>query len=125
MENRFHTPNWVKRHYFNFRNYEKVPESAIQKIKKGLEKFIITEPVVSIVIPAYNEEENLLSTLSSFAELQPAVPTELLVVNNLTGRPTERRRSWTIVVCDPYINLYRVEPMPGNWGWKQPGVKLF
>ena len=89
MMNRFSTPDWVKRHYFDFRNYDKVTKDKIEKIKEGLAKFKVDKPVASIVIPAYNEEENLLSTLSSFSAIQPEVPTELLIVNNNSNDRTQ------------------------------------
>lgn len=82
MIKRFTTPTWVKRHYFEYRNYDKVDMTQLENIRRRLSKFDVADPVVSIVIPAYNEEENLLSTLSSFSELVPKVPTELLIVNN-------------------------------------------
>jgi len=89
MINRFTTPSWVKRHFFEFRDYDKVSEAKIAMIKRNLDKFKVETPVASIVIPAYNEEENLLSTLSSFSELLPTVPTELLVVNNNSNDRTQ------------------------------------
>lgn len=89
MIKRFSTPAWVKRHYFDFRAYEKVSPNQIAKIRKGMAKFDTKQPVASIVIPAYNEEKNLLSTLSSFSEIQPLVPTELLVVNNNSNDKTQ------------------------------------
>lgn len=89
MINRFYTPDWVKRHYFDFRDYDKVEAAKIGKIRKGMAKFDVKDPVASIVIPAYNEEENLLSTLSSFSEIQPKFPTELLVVNNNSNDRTQ------------------------------------
>lgn len=89
MINRFTTPEWVKRHYFDFRNYDEVPTSKIKVIERNMSKFQVEDPIVSIVIPAYNEEENLLSTLSSFSELRPRVPTELLVVNNNSNDRTQ------------------------------------
>jgi glycosyltransferase involved in cell wall biosynthesis len=89
MEFRFSTPKWVKHHYFGFRDYGKATEREIKKIRAGLARFKVANPVASIVIPAYNEEENLLSTLSSFSELVPKVPTELIVVNNNSNDKTQ------------------------------------
>lgn len=82
MVSRFKTPDWVKRHYFDFKQFDEVSDEQLAKIRKGIAKFNVVNPVVSIVVPAYNEEENLLGTLSSFSEIIPEVPTELLVVNN-------------------------------------------
>jgi len=89
MINRFTTPFWVKRHYFNFRKYDQVSDAQIEKIRAGISKFNVEHPVASIVVPCYNEEENLLSTLSSFSEIQPLVPTELLIVNNNSNDKTQ------------------------------------
>ena len=89
MMKRFHTPNWVKRHYFDFRDYSTVSAWKIAQIKKGLAKFRVDKPVATIVIPAYNEEANLLSTLSSFSELVPEVPTDLIVINNNSNDRTQ------------------------------------
>ena len=47
----------------------------IQRLRKG-------EPEVSIVIPAYNEEENILQTLSSLATTSTNKSVEIIVVNN-------------------------------------------
>ncbi|MEM6318479.1 MAG: glycosyltransferase [Bacteroidota bacterium] len=89
MMNRFSTPEWVKRHFFAFRAYDSVSEAQIDKIRQGIARFNVVNPVASIVVPAYNEEENLLSTLSSFSEIVPQVPTELLVVNNNSSDRTQ------------------------------------
>ena len=89
MIKRFTTPKWVKRHYFDYRHYDKVSTAELDVIQQKLSKFKVANPVASIVIPAYNEEENLLSTLSSFSELKPDVPTELLIVNNNSNDRTQ------------------------------------
>ncbi len=89
MINRFTTPAWVKRHFFDFRNYEEVSDAKVKVIKQNLFKFKVKNPVASIVVPAYNEEANLLSTLSSFSEIKPSVPTELLIVNNNSNDRTQ------------------------------------
>ena len=47
-----------------------------------MKKFSPENPIVSIVIIAYNEEEDLLDTLSSLADTLSYFSTEILVVNN-------------------------------------------
>ncbi len=81
MNNRFITPSWVKRH-FGIGKLEELSATRLKEIRDGIAKFKVNSPVASIVIPAYNEEQNVLGTISSFSELTPRVPTELLVVNN-------------------------------------------
>lgn len=84
-------PKWVKKHDFEpneqdlhaIRNNIKGGiNTKIDEIRQKLQQFKVENPVVSIVIPAYNEERDLLKTLSSLAELQPNYPTELIVSNN-------------------------------------------
>ncbi len=79
---RFSIPAWVKQHHLEYKSLDEVPASTWERIRKGLEKYKTNTPEASIVIPAYNEEQNLLGTLSSFAAMQTNVATELLVVNN-------------------------------------------
>ncbi len=46
-------------------------------------------PVVTIVIPAYNEEENILNPLVSISANPPTIPFEIIVVNNNCTDRTE------------------------------------
>jgi glycosyltransferase involved in cell wall biosynthesis len=59
-----------------------VPEATFREIRKGMAGLHPEQPEVSIVIIAYNEERNLLATLSSLSQTRSSLPTELLVVNN-------------------------------------------
>ncbi|WP_461049463.1 glycosyltransferase family 2 protein [Spirosoma arcticum] len=54
-----------------------------------MQRFNIRNPEVSIVIPAYNEEENILRTLSSIATLTTSYRTELIVANNNSTDQTQ------------------------------------
>lgn len=47
------------------------------------------EPVVSIVMPAYNEEANILQTLLSLSNNETQWPVEIIVVNNNSKDKTE------------------------------------
>jgi glycosyltransferase involved in cell wall biosynthesis len=51
-------------------------------IKERLEKFRCDNPEISIVIPSYNEESNLLRTLSSLSRIETDYKVELIVSNN-------------------------------------------
>ncbi|TAK32829.1 MAG: glycosyltransferase family 2 protein [Saprospiraceae bacterium] len=82
MLKRLTVPDWVQRHTFSYDDYRSVDPVKISSIRLGLGKLNSSTPAVSIIIPAYNEEKCLLNTLSSLSELQPTLPTELIVVNN-------------------------------------------
>jgi glycosyltransferase involved in cell wall biosynthesis len=82
MKNRFIIPDWVKTHYFGTEDIDSLPQSRLESIRHGLNRLKTPEPEASIVIPAYNEEKEILKTLSSLSRLQPECPTELIIVNN-------------------------------------------
>lgn len=66
-----------------------IPESVIDEIKKNLSKMQCQEPLVSIVVIAYNEEKRLTACLWSLSELQTEYPIEILGVNNNSKDGTE------------------------------------
>ena len=66
-----------------------IPESVIDEIKKNLSKMQCQEPLVSIVVIAYNEEKRLTACLWSLSELQTEYPIEILGVNNNSKDRTE------------------------------------
>jgi glycosyltransferase involved in cell wall biosynthesis len=80
--NRFVIPNWVKDFNFEYQDYRDLHKENIEKIRLGLAKLNHPTPLVSIIIPAWNEEKNIIRTLSSFSRMKLAYPTELIVVNN-------------------------------------------
>lgn len=81
-------PNWLSDHQFAY-DPAHIPESLITDLRTKLNRFQVDKPVVSIVIPAYNEEGQLLNMLSSMANQQLTHPTELLVANNNSSDRTQ------------------------------------
>ncbi|MEZ4830147.1 MAG: glycosyltransferase [Bacteroidia bacterium] len=84
-------PDWVRAHIFEYNSLEDLPESTIMRIRMDLLRFRVSEPEVSIVIPAYNEASNILHTLSSISRLRIAdmYRTELIVVNDASTDETQ------------------------------------
>ncbi|MEO0331285.1 MAG: hypothetical protein AAF223_06325, partial [Bacteroidota bacterium] len=64
MFRRFRTPDWLSQHTFTYEHWQEVPENELLRIKEGLKKFQVDNPLVTICVPVWNEEENLLRTLS-------------------------------------------------------------
>ncbi len=56
-------------------------------------------PEVSVVIPAYNEEENIIRTLLSLTSNEPGFGVEIIVVNNNSSDKTESLVRACGVVC--------------------------
>nr|NQU90031.1 glycosyltransferase family 2 protein [Bacteroidota bacterium] len=75
-------PNWVKQSIKFNDEYNKLTEDQEQNFKNKLVKFCTEKPLVSIVIPAWNEEDNILKTLYSLANNNFTFDCELIVVNN-------------------------------------------
>lgn len=79
---RFRVPDWVKKATFNFSTLEEVPERLFEEVRAKFKRFRDDNPEVSIVIPVWNEEKNLLNTLYTFANQETSRRVEILVVNN-------------------------------------------
>jgi glycosyltransferase involved in cell wall biosynthesis len=90
MLNKFKTPAWVISHNFSYKDFDSVDPSIVDRIRSGMAKFNQEEPEVSIVIPAYNEEKNILHTLSSISEIVTKYKTEVIVVNNNSTDKTQQ-----------------------------------
>lgn len=71
-------PDYISQH--NLSNA--VILNKVQEIKKGLNRLHSPSPDISIIIPAYNEEERLLKTLSSLSCTNTHLSVEVVVVNN-------------------------------------------
>lgn len=81
-------PDWLSKHSFAYRP-DNVAAGQLHDLRTRLAQFRMDKPEISIVIPAYNEEANLLHTLSSLADQKLHRPTELLVVNNNSADRTQ------------------------------------
>jgi glycosyltransferase involved in cell wall biosynthesis len=78
----FRLPRWLKEIVKSYSAEEKISESDILAVRERLKKFNPDEPLASIVIPAWNEEENIIKTIASLAFNEFEFPCELFVVNN-------------------------------------------
>jgi glycosyltransferase involved in cell wall biosynthesis len=74
-------------------------EDNIARIATLYTKLAAGKPEISIVIPAYNEERNILRTLLSLCSNEVAVPIEIIVVNNNSRDATEALVKATGIPC--------------------------
>lgn len=88
-------PNYISTNYYLTEDPEKTCntiKAAYQQLQKG--------PIqASIVIPAYNEENNILRTLSSLAKNQSKWSVEIIVVNNNSKDKTKELVEASGVTC--------------------------
>lgn len=82
MHNRFQVPGWVSQHDFAQAHFSLMQLEELAHLRKQLMRFHSSEPIVSIVIPVWNEEKNIVGTLSSFAKMHVPYECELIIVNN-------------------------------------------
>lgn len=82
MANIYKNPSWVDSRLFFEKALDEVPDSVFKEIIEGFARIESEQPIVSIVIPALNEEVSILRTLHSLSQNKTDYPTEILVVNN-------------------------------------------
>src|SRR5690606_16206177 len=84
----FALPDRIRKHCFSY-DPENLPMEVVEKIRVKLQRFDDQKPLVSIVIPAFNEETSILNTLSSLADLETVFRVELIVANNNSKDKTQ------------------------------------
>jgi len=91
----FTVPSWLDAH-LRFANQPTRPSAeTLSQLKAKLSRYLVDDPQVSIVIPAYNEEANILQTLSSLSDQVTKYRTELIVANNNSTDGTQ----WLLDQC--------------------------
>jgi glycosyltransferase involved in cell wall biosynthesis len=75
-------PEWVKNILQKPLDFKKMEGIDVVELKKKLARFSTNNPLVSVVIPAWNEEGGILHTLISLSETNTPYEVELLVIDN-------------------------------------------
>lgn len=71
------------------KSFDDIPDSLFDQIKTQLAEKQSDDPLVSVVVIAYNEEKRLAACLWSLSELQTKYPIEIIGVNNNSKDRTE------------------------------------
>src|SRR5688572_23491920 len=83
------TPDWIKEFDYPYKNYNEIPQELFDEINARLDKIQTGTPEVSIVITAWNEEVDILRTVSSLSKTKSKIPIEIIVVNNNSTDKTQ------------------------------------
>lgn len=75
-------PAWINEFNYPYTSFNDIPKSVFDRINRDLKSVQNPDPLVSIVIPAWNEEVNVLRSIASLAKMKTDIPFEILVVNN-------------------------------------------
>ena len=75
--------NWYNKYLTIYgKSFKDIPNDVLDTIKDQLARKQCADPLVSVVVIAYNEEKRLAACLWSLSELQTVFPIEILGVNN-------------------------------------------
>jgi len=83
-------PKWILPHLFTNKRFEDLTEGEIQVLRSRINRFREEAPEVSVVIPAWNEENNIYRTLSSLSASSTNYKVEIVVVNNNSTDGTQK-----------------------------------
>ncbi|MCF0062462.1 glycosyltransferase family 2 protein [Dyadobacter chenwenxiniae] len=78
----FGLPQWILPHLFTNKRFQDLTGDEIDRLKASLSRFKEESPDVSVVIPAWNEENNIYRTLSSLSASKSKYKVEIVVINN-------------------------------------------
>ncbi len=79
---RFRTPDWIEQHAYTGKKMDDLTEAELDELKSRLSRFNAETPEISVVIPAWNEENNIYRALSSLAANRIDRSVEIVVINN-------------------------------------------
>lgn len=85
----FQVPNWVKQHQFPNKKFSDLSDVEIKDLKNRLNRFSSNKPEVSVIIPAWNEENNIFRSLSSLSSSTTKREVEIIVINNNSTDQTQ------------------------------------
>lgn len=100
--------NWYKKYLSIYgKSPDEIPEQVLSEIKENLARKQSEDPLISMVVIAYNEECRLAACLWSLSELQTNYPIEILGVNNNSKDGTEKVYQ---ILGLPYFNEPKQSP---------------
>ena len=85
----FHLPTWIKPHLYEGKNFKDLTEAEITDLGRRIANFKSDSPDVSIMIPAWNEENNIYRALSSLSANVTNLKVEIVVINNNSTDKTQ------------------------------------
>ena len=100
--------NWYDKYLTIYgKSLDEIPDIVLDEIKGKLAEKRSKDPLVSIVVIAYNEEKRLAACLWSLSELQTNYPVDILGVNNNSKDRTEEVYQRLAL---PYFNEQKQSP---------------
>jgi glycosyltransferase involved in cell wall biosynthesis len=85
----FALPKWIHQHLYTNKNFADLTTQEIEDLKNRLSNFKHDNPDVSVMIPAWNEMNNIYRALSSLASNTTNLKVEICVINNNSTDKTQ------------------------------------
>jgi glycosyltransferase involved in cell wall biosynthesis len=86
----FALPKWIKPHLFTGKKFDDLTPAEITALQQRIAGFKEEQPDISVVIPAWNEENNIFRTLSSLSANTTKYKVEIVVINNNSKDRTQQ-----------------------------------
>ncbi|REA57059.1 glycosyltransferase family 2 protein [Dyadobacter luteus] len=86
----FSLPGWVKSHLFSNKKFDDLTPAELESLRTRISLFKHSDPDVSVVVPVWNEQDNIFRTISSLTASTTRYKTELILINNNSGDNTQR-----------------------------------
>ncbi|MCE6987646.1 glycosyltransferase family 2 protein [Dyadobacter sp. CY323] len=113
----FGLPAWIKPHLFPKKQFRDLSEEDLARLKTSISHFNPENPDISVVIPAWNEENNIYRTLSSLSASRTKYKVEIVVINNNSTDGTQH-------VLDSLGVRNFLQPVQGTPFARQMGLDL-
>lgn len=113
----FGLPKWIQPHLFKNKKFKDLSVLEIENLKKTISHFKAEKPDISVVIPAWNEENNIYRTLSSLSNSRTKYLVEIVVINNNSTDGTQN-------VLDTLGVRNYMQPVQGTPFARQMGLEL-
>ncbi len=86
----FKLPSWINPHLYQGKKFTDINEAGLADLKSRIKNFSADEPEVSVVIPAWNEGNNIFRAISSIAANHTSFKVEIIVINNNSTDGTQK-----------------------------------
>lgn len=112
----FVLPKWLGQHLYTNKKFDDLTKNELQELRQRISRFQEERPEISVVIPAWNEENNIYRALSSLSASTTQCKVEIVVINN---NSTDR----TQMVLDTLGVRNYLQPEQGTPHARQMGLE--
>jgi glycosyltransferase involved in cell wall biosynthesis len=113
----FSLPKWLTPHLFTGKKFSDLSPAELADLQLRISRFKHEQPDISVVIPAWNEENNIFRTLSSLSANVTDWKVEIVVINNNSKDNTQA------VLDEIGVRSY-LQPLQGTPHARQMGLEM-